>query len=483
MKENNEILGTELEINMGKGIVLNRMYVGTYLFSNLGHEVINFYTADNGKHYLYLNSAGDFAKEHKGKIGYMIMTKYVSSNCLQILGIATGLKDVFNPETQKGNIKETPKQENVKSDKEINYQQKEFIENITYGGVHLYEIFNESERQNVYVTYEAENVYKLTKEYYIFFKDKGTEKELKCVLHNTNLASTSLKQYIHEDDIENSDYKILLESIKTIVDDKSGFSKQLGNIDKVSVLGKEIKIRKESIFDICQIQNSETAFSNALAYFMMHPKYKILFQVFFANHNICLGEDYSITREENAKIDYKQLSKEYEKKLFRLKDLNNTISHELKDEYPSGGRIDLLIRTKESVIVIENKIKSDINKKESDNEDTTQLERYYNYANWLITEKEKNDERSKAYFIILAPNYNKTTMREEMNDIYQTIKYKELYDFLSLNKTIFENDTNFMAFYEAMKRHTYDNVNDYLYYEMQDKFYNRINQTITNKTK
>ncbi len=30
-----------------KGIVLNRMYVGDYLSSNLGHEVINLYQADN----------------------------------------------------------------------------------------------------------------------------------------------------------------------------------------------------------------------------------------------------------------------------------------------------------------------------------------------------------------------------------------------------------------------------------------------------
>ena len=29
------------------GIVLNRMFVGDYLSSNLGHEVINLYQADN----------------------------------------------------------------------------------------------------------------------------------------------------------------------------------------------------------------------------------------------------------------------------------------------------------------------------------------------------------------------------------------------------------------------------------------------------
>ena len=36
--------------SQGEDIVLNRMYTGSYLSSNLGHEVINMFQADNGKH-------------------------------------------------------------------------------------------------------------------------------------------------------------------------------------------------------------------------------------------------------------------------------------------------------------------------------------------------------------------------------------------------------------------------------------------------
>lgn len=39
-----------------KTIVLNRIYAGRYLSTHLGHEVINMFQADNGKHYLYLNA-------------------------------------------------------------------------------------------------------------------------------------------------------------------------------------------------------------------------------------------------------------------------------------------------------------------------------------------------------------------------------------------------------------------------------------------
>ena len=470
-----------MEINPGKGIVLNRMYVGTYLFSNLGHEVINFYTADNGKHYVYLNSTGDFAKVHKSKMGYMIFTKYVSSGCLQILGIATGLKDVFDPDTQKGNIKENKEQEDANSDKKINEEQLKFIKDITYGGVHLYDIFNEAERQNVYVTYEAENVYRLTTDYYIYFNnDEVTDtfscndEDKKCVLYEHNLASTSLKQYIKEGNSDNNDYEKLKQFINKIIEDKG--CRQLGDEDKVSVSNNEVySIKRDSIFDICQIQNSETAFSNALAYFMMHPKYKILFQAFFANHNVFLGDDYSIKCEQDAKIDYKKLSEACKEKLFKVKVNNNNSPLKINEEYPSGGRIDLLIRTKDSVIVVENKIKSDINRKKSDGDNITQLQRYYNYAKWITNDEESEDNKKKTYFIILSPKYNNLDINcKFINKTYIKITYKGLYNFLSRNKSLFENDINFMAFYETMKRHTYKNVNDYLYYEMQNKFYNRI---------
>ena len=57
-----------ISVNLSQktGIVLNRMYTGSYLSSNLGHEVINMFQADNGKHYLYLNATGDFSEDYAG---------------------------------------------------------------------------------------------------------------------------------------------------------------------------------------------------------------------------------------------------------------------------------------------------------------------------------------------------------------------------------------------------------------------------------
>ena len=58
----------ENQVEQQSGIVLNRMYVGDYLTSNLGHEVINMYQADDNNYYLYLNAYGSFAKKWQNKV-------------------------------------------------------------------------------------------------------------------------------------------------------------------------------------------------------------------------------------------------------------------------------------------------------------------------------------------------------------------------------------------------------------------------------
>ena len=80
------------------GIVVNRMYTGSYLSTNLGHEVINMFQADNGKHYLYLNAKGNYAKMHEGQISDMLLVRYAGINEgkseVQVLGWAKGLEAV-----------------------------------------------------------------------------------------------------------------------------------------------------------------------------------------------------------------------------------------------------------------------------------------------------------------------------------------------------------------------------------------------------
>ena len=76
---------------------------------------------------------------------------------------------------------------------------------------------------------------------------------------------------------------------------------------------------------------------------------------------------------------------------------------------------------------------------------------------------------------ILTPSYNRPTIKDEnMAKMYSIIEYADLYNFLKEHLFSFYNDANFVAFFEAMERHTHKNVNDYLYYDMLEKFVRRI---------
>lgn len=450
-----------------KGIVLNRMYVGDYLASNLGHEIINLYQADNGGNYIYLNSSGDFVKAHQDRIGYMLFVKYYGIGEVEVIGMATGLNDVYCADQQF-----TGKYKGV--NKEIFAKQQQFVNDeggVSYGGVSIFDIFGEAGQQSVFITYKADKVYvpRMGKRMFIRFHVADATKypvhgdtDIVVSLAGYQQAKASLKQYIYPEgtyagdlakqnvEAKREDYSKIF---NTLVNDPALWQESNNRVDAEEL--DSVNERKVSLFDICQIQNDENKFSNALAYFMQRSEYRRLWRDFFAGFGVELGESYTIAREEASKIEDSKVN---------------------PAKYPSGGRIDLMVRTSNSLVVIENKIKSDINSVEEDGEGK-QLRRYYNYANWLATKKDSVDYGKQRHFIILTPKYNIPTVEDkEMAGTYKVITYAHVYDYLTLHKHQFAADSNFVAFYEAMYRHTHDNVNDYLYHEMQETFFRRIKE-------
>ena len=427
------------------------MYVGDYLATNLGHEVINLFKSDNGNHYIYLNATGNFAKEHSGKIGYLLFVKYCQENEMEVIGLATELEEVVGSDQSLGKNYKTLR-------KEIYNAQKQFIQDeggIEYGGVSILDIFNNAEQQSIFITYKAGKVYKPVKELRIFLKygenakNEVVDNNYYFALKSYNLPKTSLKSYIYPENNEDKcvDYNNVLNNL---INNKELWTTE--GIEKVNV--KNTKIQQSvSIFDICQIHNDENRFSYALAHFMMQKKYRELWQKFFAQRGIELGKDYTVTREEDANIKDSEWD---------------------NDNKPGGGRIDLLIKDDKNIIVIENKIKSDINTKKSDKGSITQLNRYVNYVEWLI--KHSEGEKPTPHFVILTPKYNMPEIGEDMKKVYSIVTYYDLYYFLQQNMSVFEDDSNFVDFYNAMFRHTHNNVNDYLYYDMMEKFVMRINE-------
>ena len=434
--------------NWEKVIVLNRMYVGDYLSTNIGHEVINMFKADNGEHYLYLNSRGNLTNEHKGKIDFMLFVKYYTEGVVEVIGKAVGLEEadgVFYSQSRKLG----------EEDSKLSEAQKQYIEKqkdgVFYNGAPILKIFEGSGQQNIYITYKAKYVFRTNKEKRILIGFSGVNEDDEDIikLDAYKQAKASLKQYIYP----GAEY----EKLMNIINDDSNWEKSpVGKVtDEIEKLGDNLKIKRDiSLFDICQIQNDENRFSNALAYFMMQDNYRNLWQFFFKQYNIDLDKGYTVSREEKANIEDKDSN------------------HKIKSH---GGRIDLLIRDKNNIIVIENKIKSDINSVKGDG-DGEQLERYYNYICWRITNEGNPDKGKKKHFFILTPKYNQPNIKsEKMKKEFRSITYRDLYNFLQITSAVKE-DHNFKAFFDAMHRHTHDNVNDYLYYEMLEKFVRRINE-------
>ena len=199
------------------GIVLNRMYAGSYLSTNLGHEVINMFQADNGKHYLYLNSRGNF--EEKGKlVSHMLLVMHIGGKRVEVLALAKDLKPVES--AQCALPRDLSKKENTISEAQRAYILGEYKneENakggIHYGGVPLLDLFGDAGQQNIFVSYEVEEEkggFFKPKEKLILCFGKEDYQEGDVLLTEHNFGSTSLHQYILDG---NSDYNVLMNFIE-----------------------------------------------------------------------------------------------------------------------------------------------------------------------------------------------------------------------------------------------------------------------------
>ena len=494
--------GQEME---PKGIVLNRMYTGSYLSTNLGHEVINMFQADNGKHYLYLNARGNFSKEGK-QVNTMLLVRHIGGSTVEAVGMAKNLNVIESAHCSLprdlGIIDKNIKNQQV-GDKGLG---------IKYKGISIENIFGSEGQQNIYASYWVKNcdfyTPKKNKRIIIELTKKDTKqpiiqktKNIKKAKLKSNFGSTSLHQYIFEEED--------LASLNKLCDLKNNYWEQASK--KVDI-PEDLKEDKVSLFDICQIQKDENRISNALSYFI--DKYPKLWREFFEEQlkqkELGLGEIESVTREEDAKVE----------------GMANT-----------GGRIDLLVRTKNFYIIIENKIDSPLIIDTKTN--ISQITRYYNYVEYLkdsaigkINENIKNIENlqsniseinskleksktpngpraekwnlkikelkdkidelkkdlnllnaRKTIGFVLAPDYNMPSEAERQikNDegktcyTYQELRYSMIYNWIEKNaQEELSKDDNFKAFHNTIKRHTYEYENQSLYEDMKTAFFTRI---------
>lgn len=112
-----------------KEILINNIYnenPGAYANegTNIVHEIINLFKAENGKHYIYIVSDGTIGCKHNDNITDILLTRSVGDKTVEIIAW------VKNPIQLVRQIKGKNKYENRK---ELCKQQMKYIDNIRYG--------------------------------------------------------------------------------------------------------------------------------------------------------------------------------------------------------------------------------------------------------------------------------------------------------------------------------------------------------------
>lgn len=465
-------------------ILINKMYTGSYTNSNIGHEVINFFKSDSadgkkeGKSYVYVMPYGGIGKEHnndKVKLKWIFLTgakesikiKNNSYQALEILALRKVKKQLF----KKGDFHKKKKGESEEHYKEVienwkEYHQEQIKMHIKYAGVEVAMIFkdNQNDDTSIYVTYEVEDtIWKPKKRIYLvdLRNEKNinniikTENEIYIAIKAKNLPGSSCKSFIDDKGDVNTLYQIIRNR-------KEYFKEEEAKPVEIKSDESKEEQNKESFFEIMGKENDETSYTNMLYYFF--------------NEKEMINEFIKFLKETknniNPKVELNIDEYKIEKEKFVI-DIENK----------KRGRMDLVAYGKNNVIIIENKIKSNLNGRQEDG--TTQITTYYKCIEKREEERIKEGrtkQKRKIKIMILVPNYKEDILKKELekeckkiDGKYIIINYKTLYEFFeSLKFEEIKSSYEYKEFLKALKLHTYENLGKKIENEMLKKFKSKI---------
>lgn len=457
-------------------IVLCKMFSGNYWedSNNIGYESINLFLPDGEakkdepESYIYLPAYGDYDLKNK-EIKYVILTQHIAKkrpggSIVKILGMA---------EVKSETLKNDYLYSNPSDPTFANYKCISGIEELKklYKVKKMYKVFFSGKSSTLYdkakilneihvkqiknlnsIKYSGIKIEDIFKKNYLF-----GDLNILVSLKVKNLSIPTENIYLTNDNknfsgfIQEGDYVITLDSSPsaqsqtTFIDYSDEFIKKIRDYSGWKS-AKELNIKKfgygfdQSFLTIIKKEYDELSYSNLFAYFFRNIEF---LKYFFTNldiPNINTIKKVNIVREEN--------------------------------------RIDILIKSKDIIIVIENKIKSTINghPKEDINgkKFKDQLVRYYEYI------EDKYKKRNRYYFIF-APDYNYVNEDNfgksgiiEMKAVWHVVRYSEI----SLKCGSYKgfkgtgDEWYYDEFKKALKVHSVNSLN--YYRDMQIRMSNLI---------
>lgn len=303
---------------MSREILINQMFAGSYLEEgrNIGHEVINLFSADDGQHYLYVTPSGQVPETHDLE-AIVFVRNIEARKAMEVISVATGLERMTKEET----------------------------DSIEYAGVPVTQIF----RGNTYhgskdpfeqnVTYRADNVMvpQDGRRLVLAIGDIAIDGcEIVCLdTRKKVIVSQSLRCYYAEG------YDKAYDQLRQLIDDKRLWKPADEN--GALIPNGHIGNRQRSFLEIIRKEDDELTFSNLLAYYFEYDR--DIFKLFAQDENL-------------------------------LNIPNTDYAFEIVRE--SNWNIDLWIESENHIIVIENKIKSGVNGIKS--KEFSQLNKYHEAA-------------------------------------------------------------------------------------------------------
>ena len=255
---------SENEQSVNGTILMVFMFRGDYLANELGHEIINLFKADNGKHYIYVNPWGYVNEKKYGKIDIILLVRHVKGFQVEIIAKASGLR-LFKGATDRHLGHENKNYMQALNDTKT--KQNSECDEIEYGGKKLVDIFgfnDPGDKQYVLVTYEAGYFCRTKKIVYIDFKNKE-------IVGEAEMPRQSLTTYYYPKKEKGQQiYKYL----RSIIDEKDyWFDKDEDNPQQFNSMEK--KNKNENILNVIGKEDDELIFSNWFCY-LFRQKYVLL---------------------------------------------------------------------------------------------------------------------------------------------------------------------------------------------------------------
>lgn len=383
-------------------ILVIKMYNGDYLNegSNIGHEVINLFRADNGRHYIYCLPGGTIGVSKDGKVTDILLVQNVGNNTLKVLARINNISsDQHIAKHCKFSKEEI--QQHV-----INYA---LEQNVTYNQKPISSIFmankykSEQDISSVNFTFEVES-----EQYREPLNDIYlTSKTGQYALSNTKFRQTEYFTSANKEDFRTLCALIDDDTIWQNEDTAPFVNNRTPNPDRYTFL------------TLCHKEYDELSYSNMLAYYF--------------ENNPAILQDF----------------------VNKILGLPFKAPFSVKREYK---HTDILIENADgAAIILENKIKSGINGLSKDGRN--QLDKYVEeISRQYGLENTYGFVLCPNYNIIKISNYKNAANQHLIARYYtkskeNVIPYTKLYDFFSIYKENV-NDKYYEDFLKALKLHS-----------------------------